>query len=583
MKTSIMRKLAGGPAFLLITIALMAACFAAAVIIDRSIADDSRFFATVSEQVSHIALQAGTLSLAPTAAPGSTTAALPGEGAGALRAAETALLRMAAARLSGRIEALIYGGDLRADFAGVVDRIRGPWQTALERLLADGEKASDPGTGTEEHRAAGAGLLAETGGVLDELGLIRGSLDDARRSVARSFLALFFLFCGVGTVTALIYAAWSFLGLRRDFAALISASRRISEGDFSVLQGIDRDDEIGEISTQLRKMNTLETAAARMRTTAAGLAAEYGKISQGIARMVSSVRNEARVLEDTSRSFATIVESTRRMEAGASASLEAARDGSRAVDKSLETITRGMETTRLLEERASRIEEAVVLIGDVADQTELLSLNAAIEAARAGEAGRGFNVVAQQVRKLADRSARAASEISDLVEGVMDGVRRIAADARESFEASGALKTSLEKISAGVSSIAALTGSATQSVGQADASLGTALGLSTDTARKAEEVSTANRSLRDMVSELEKGVARLSRGDQASLPADESDPQALPLSLGIVPVETAGDAALAEELEALPDVPARHGTHESTDRPVDIGKDDLEELETAED
>ena len=567
MKTSITRKLAGGPALLLVTIALMAACFVAAAVVDRSMAEDSRFFSTMADQVSRLALQAATLSLAKDAAPG-TDAAAP-------RAAETALLRLAAGRSPGRLEALVYAGDLRADFNGVVAEIRGSWQASLEGLLEAAEKPQDSEEAVQGDRAAGAALAASTMRVLDDVAAVVAAVDDARRSVARSFLALFALFGGVGTIAALIYASLSLLGLRRDLAGLISASRRISEGDFSVVQEIDRDDEIGEIAVQLRKMNSLETAAARMRTTADSLAAEYGKISRGIAKMVSSVKNGARVLEDTGRTFSAIVESTKRMEAGASASLEAARDGSKAVDRSLDTITRGMETTRLLEQRASRIEEAVALIGDVADQTELLSLNAAIEAARAGEAGRGFNVVAQQVRKLADRSARAASEISDLVEGVMDGVRRIAADARESFEASGLLKTSLEKISAGVSAIAALTGSTAESVGQADASLGTALGLSTDTARKADEVSMANRSMRDMVSELEKGVSRLSRGDQVAPPSVGPDPRGLPLSLGIVPVETAGDAELAEEIAALPGPDGADARAE--------GEKDLEELETAED
>jgi methyl-accepting chemotaxis protein len=389
---------------------------------------------------------------------------------------------------------------------------------------------------------------------------LSGQIYEARTGIVRSFFAIFMLLLGAGTVSAVGYSLWTLLALRRDFSAMISFSRRISEGDFSDAPTISRDDEIGELAAYLRKFSSLESVFAALRASADRFLVEYRAIADSITRTVGLVKNQSRVVEETSRGFPVIVQSVRKVEMSAGVGMDSVHEGEASVQKSLQKITAGMETAHFLEERTARIEEVVSIIGDVADQTELLSLNAAIEAARAGEAGRGFTVVAQQVRKLADRSGRAASEISDLVQAVLGAVRKIAGDNKDTLELTQGLRGELEKISAEITTIGNLAQNAAQAVGQADASITTVVGLAADTSRKVDDLALSNATLRELVDGMGQIIGGISRRALDPAP-NSSDSSALPLSLGIIPVEnddalvkglpTSTESETAEEMEEL--------------------------------
>jgi methyl-accepting chemotaxis protein len=188
----------------------------------------------------------------------------------------------------------------------------------------------------------------------------------------------------------------------------VALAEAIARGDLDRRVTAASRDEVGQLARALNAMaDGLRQVVGEVRagaealTTAAGqVAATSQTLSQGTGEQAASVEETTSSLEEMSATITRNAESSRQTEQMAKAGASDAEESGRVVRETVDAM-------KAIAERISIVEE-------IAYQTNLLALNAAIEAARAGEHGRGFAVVATEVRKLAERSQRAAKEIGEL-------------------------------------------------------------------------------------------------------------------------------------------------------------------------
>lgn len=305
----------------------------------------------------------------------------------------------------------------------------------------------------------------------------------------------------------------------------------IASGDLQVKIAASGNDEVAQLSHSIRNMteqlHATITQTSQMSTKVAIFANQIHSSSEQIAKdteeVVAQTMTVATAGEEMAATSEDIARNCQRAAEGAQLAAQSAQNGAVVVDSTIavmhqiaEKVKSSAKTVENLGERSEQIGAIIGTIEDIADQTNLLALNAAIEAARAGEQGRGFAVVADEVRALAERTSRATREIGEMIKAIQietkeavdamsQGVRQVESGTLEAAKSGESLHEIMEKIndvSLQVSQIATAAEEQTATTGEISSNMQKITQVVHTTAQGAHESATASSQMNGNAEEL---------------------------------------------------------------------------------
>ncbi|MDF2685281.1 MAG: hypothetical protein K0S55_462 [Clostridia bacterium] len=283
-------------------------------------------------------------------------------------------------------------------------------------------------------------------------------IDSARETsnnniaLALGSVSLMFLFISIGFAFSILAGIVISGSISKPIKQMVAVANKIADCDINVIIDFKSKDEIGILAQSFRKMtDNLNNIMHNIHTASEQVASGAKQVSESSIMLSQGATEQASSIEELSAAIEEIYSQTKHNAENATKANILAKEAKADANKGNEQMKEMLGAMDEINISSKNIKKIIKVIDDIAFQTNILSLNAAIEAARAGQHGRGFSVVAQEVRSLAARSSTAARETSEMIESSIKKIDFGTAITKESA-------ASLIKIVEGVSTAASHLG-----------------------------------------------------------------------------------------------------------------------------
>ena len=307
----------------------------------------------------------------------------------------------------------------------------------------------------------------------------------------------------LGVALAIIATFLIARNITQRLSASVAAAQQIAAGDLSGRMPDVSRDEVGRLIAAMSDMQqSLRTSMKETAVSAESILDCSGQLNEAVRQMDQSANIQSSVaasiaanIEELTVSVSHVSDTTSDAARLAQSSDQQATEGFGEIEKLItrvsevaEVVRQAAEQIARLEGESERISHIVGVIKDIADQTNLLALNAAIEAARAGEQGRGFAVVADEVRKLSERTAVSTGEIEKMVGGIQHSTHEVVAEVGRGVKLVEDSVANARQAGESIAKLREIAQEVSRLIGGVDDALREQATASNDVAKKVEDV-----------------------------------------------------------------------------------------------